>query len=166
MIATQCYAEQKLYGGLSSFYGSIKDKAVAWVTKHPSLKFAHYLKTPEGLLLKAVQGAQDGSFKERVTQTLHRTEDFFEKTEFGKAHVKDFQWSIYGYDSKRAFQAMKNFDHIKKKQYIVLDGLHKNHLELYGSDRRWLGVINFDGILNEQLTKSVNKGKRRPLQRL
>jgi hypothetical protein len=162
IAVAQFYVERKLHGGL----GSIKDKAITWITKNPSLKSAHYLKTPEGLILKAAQGAQDGSLKERVTQTLHRTEDFFEKTEFGIKHAKDFEWSIYGYDGKRAFQAMKNFDHIKKKQYIALDGLHKNHLELYGSDRKWLGVINFDGTLNEQLTKSVNKGKRRPLQRL
>jgi filamentous hemagglutinin len=69
-----------------------------------------------------------------------------------KNNAKYFQRTIYGYRPHRAFQATKNFAHIKKKQYIVLDGLHKNHLELYNSNKEWLGVINFDGTLNKHLT--------------
>jgi hypothetical protein len=114
-----------------------------------------------------VQGAQDGSLKERVTQTLHRTEDFFEKTEFGIKHAKDFQRTIYGYRPHRAFEAITNInDQIKKGYYIVLDGLHKNHLELYDKGKKWLKVINFDGTYNTQLTAKVNKLDRDPLERL
>ena len=163
MIAAQWYAEQKLYAGLSTFYSSLKDTTIAWVCNNPSLSFNHYLKTPDGILLKAASDNLLPS-QERITQTLNRTEDFFTMTDFGKKHAKDFQRTIYGHGGKRAFQAMNNFDHIKKKQFIVLDGLHKNHLELYDSNMKWLKVINFDGTLNEQLTaKALRGNQRQPL---
>jgi hypothetical protein len=166
MVAAQFYAEQKLYGGISSLYGSIANKALTWAKNNPALQLNDYLKTADGLILKAVQGVQEPLPKERVTQTLNRTEDFFIAIEFGKAHKNNFQRSIYGYHGKRAFQAMKNFDHIKKKQYIVLDGLHKNHLEVYNSDKKWLKVINFDGTLNEQLTSNASEKLHQKLKEM
>jgi len=166
IAVAQFYVERKLHGGLSGLCGSIKDKAITWITKNPSLKSAHYLKTPEGLILKVVQGAQDGSLKERVTQTLNRTEEFFKETEFGIKHAKDFQWSIYGYRPHRAFKAITNINgEIKKGYYIVLDGLHKNHLELYDKGKKWLKVINFDGTYNAHLTEKV-KEKRYKLHEM
>ncbi len=164
MIAAQWYAEQKLYAGLSTLYGSLKDTAVAWVCNNPSLSFNHYLKTPDGILLKAASGNLLPS-QERITQTLNRTEDFFTITEFGKKHAKDFVRTIYGHRPNRAFQAIITInDQIKKGYYIVLDGLHKNHLEVYGSNKKWLKVINFDGTLNEHLTvKALQSDPRKPL---
>jgi hypothetical protein len=166
MVAAQFYAEQKLYGGVSSLYGSIANKALTWAKNNPALQLNDYLKTADGLILKAVQGVQEPLPKERVTQTLHRTEDFFIATEFGKANKNNFQRSIYGYEPHRAFQAMTNInDQIKKGFYVVLDGLHKNHLEVYNKSRKWIKVINFDGTFNEHLTLKVT-GSRNDLAKI
>ena len=67
---------------------------------------------------------------------------------------------------KRAFQVIDNVEvcnGFKKGDYVVVDALHNDHLEVFSKDRKWKQVSNFDGTLNE---KKTEQGKREPRQKL
>jgi hypothetical protein len=74
--------------------------------------------------------------------------------------------STYTNQGKRAFKVIENIENckgFKKGDYIVVDALHKDHLEVFGKDRKWKSVANFYGAKNIEKT---NQGKREPRQPL
>jgi len=76
--------------------------------------------------------------------------------------------SAFTNQGKRAFQLIgkiKNCDGIKKGDYVVVDALHNDHLEVFDKNKKWSHVVNFDGTINYEKTKQGQKDKRQPLKK-
>lgn len=68
---------------------------------------------------------------------------------------------------KRAFKVIENIencDGFKKGDYIVVDAMHKDHLEVFGKNKKWKQVTNLDGTKNEKKTEQGKKEARKPLE--
>ncbi len=64
---------------------------------------------------------------------------------------------------KRLFKVLKKIedsDALKKGDYVVVDALHNDHLEVYDGSRNWKCVANFDGTKNEQKTQQAKRTLR------
>ena len=67
---------------------------------------------------------------------------------------------------KRAFKVIENIencDGFKKGDYIVVDAMHKDHLEVFDRHANWKSVANFDGTKNK---KKTEQGAQEPRQKL
>ena len=94
----------------------------------------------------------------------NRTEDWVKEFQ----HKDKLERSIYINQGKRVFEVLKNIegcDGFEKGDFIVIDALHNDHLEVFGKDKEWKHVANFDGTLNEKKTEQGRKELRRPLER-
>ncbi len=93
----------------------------------------------------------------------HRTEDWVK--EFEEQTKKVFEKTNFKPHGQRVFKIIRDIPGtaLKKGMYVALDALHKDHLEVYGKNREWIFVINFDGTINEQKTEQAKKTKRYPL---
>jgi hypothetical protein len=123
------------------------------------------IQVEEPLLHNAVttQTEVDGN-KRYEGPWYNRTEDW----------VKEFKYkdklerSIYINQGKRVFKVLKDIegcDGFKKGDYVVIDALHNDHLEVFGKDKEWKQVANFDGTFNEKKTEQGLEEKRQPLRK-
>jgi filamentous hemagglutinin len=56
-------------------------------------------------------------------------------------------------------------DGFKKGDYVVVDAMHKDHLEVFDKNEKWIAVANFDGTKNEKKTEQGREEPRRPLEK-
>ncbi|HEX4068509.1 MAG TPA: hypothetical protein VHX42_00265 [Candidatus Babeliales bacterium] len=94
----------------------------------------------------------------------NRTEDWAKDFK----HKDKLERSIYVNQGKRALRVLKDIegcDGFKKGNFIVIDALHNDHLEVFGKNLRWKHVANFDGTLNQKKTEQGKKEFRQPLER-
>lgn len=99
-------------------------------------------------------------------QQYNRTEDWIKEHSFGQKIRKSLERSKCTNQGKRAFNVIKNIencDGFKKGDYIVVDAMHKDHLEVFGKDKGWKQVANFDGTKNK---KKTEQGRMEPRRRL
>jgi hypothetical protein len=93
----------------------------------------------------------------------HRTEDWIKKFK-----EKDkLERSMYINQGKRAFELLEDiegYDGFKKGDFVVIDALHNDHLEVFGKNLKWKHVANFDGTKNIEKTKQGEKEPRQPLK--
>jgi|GEM_PF-1714449 hypothetical protein len=96
----------------------------------------------------------------------NRTEDWIKDHLFGQKIKKLLQRTDYIKQGKRAFRVIEKIEGcygFNKGDYIIIDGLHKDHLEVYGSNKKWKQVANFDGTRNEKKTEQGKEEPRQPL---
>ncbi len=96
----------------------------------------------------------------------NRTEDWINEHPFAQKIKKSVERSCYVNQGKRAFKMIKNIegcDGFKKGDYVVVDAMHKDHLEVFDRYGEWKSVANFDGTRNE---KKTEQGRQEPRQRL
>jgi hypothetical protein len=94
----------------------------------------------------------------------NRTEDWLKEFE----HKSKLERSIYINQGKRAFKVLKDIegcDGFKKGYYVVIDALHNDHLEVFGKDKEWKHVANFDGTKNAKKTEQGKNEPRNPLEK-
>lgn len=97
----------------------------------------------------------------------NRTEDWMNEHPFGQKIKKSLERSQYTNQGKRAFKVIENIencDGFKKGDYIVIDAMHKDHLEVFDKRGRWVRVTNFDGTKNDNKTWQGEKEFRGPLE--
>lgn len=95
-----------------------------------------------------------------------RTEDWINKHPFGRKIKKALFRSQYTNQGKRAFEVVKKIedcDGFNKGNYVAVDALHEDHLEVFNKRGEWVNVANFDGTKNIEKTKQGQKESRRPL---
>ena len=63
----------------------------------------------------------------------------------------------------RSQLGLDNCDGFKKGDYVVIDALHHDHLEVFDKHGEWKRVANFDGTINE---KKTEQGAKVPRERL
>jgi hypothetical protein len=100
--------------------------------------------------------------------TYHRTEDWVKEHPFGQKIKDCLERSMYVNQGKRAFEVLEDiegFDGFKKGDFIVIDALHKDHLEVFGSNLKWKQVANLDGTKNIKKTEQGSKENRQPLRK-
>jgi filamentous hemagglutinin len=76
--------------------------------------------------------------------------------------------SDYTNQTKRAFRITERLEGVTgfgKGDYVVVDALHKDHLEVFNSKGKWIRVANFDGSINQEKTEQGRKEPRYPLQK-
>ena len=97
----------------------------------------------------------------------NRTEDWINEHPIGQKIKNSLERSQYTNQGKRAFKVIKDIegcDGFKKGDYVVVDAMHKDHLEVFGKDKKWKSVANFDGSKNIEKTKQGSREARRPLE--
>jgi filamentous hemagglutinin len=71
---------------------------------------------------------------------------------------------------KRAYRLKKKIPSltgISRGEFVVIDALHKDHLEVYDKHGDWIHAANFDGTKNVEKTNQGLKGNDRlPLREL
>ena len=111
----------------------------------------------------------DGDEKKQYNGPWYnRTEDWINEHPFGQKITNLLERSQYTNQGKRAFRLIKNIencDGFKKGDYVVVDAMHKDHLEVFGRDKEWSHVANFDGTINVEKTKQGMKERRTPLRK-
>ena len=96
----------------------------------------------------------------------NRTEDWIKEHPFGQKIKDCLERSIYINQGKRAYRVMRKIEGCNgfdKGDYIVIDALHNDHLEVFGKNKEWKYVSNLDGTKNIRKTE---QGKNEPRQRL
>ncbi len=119
------------------------------------------------LLHNAATTQTDGGEAKRYEGPWYnRTEDWVKEHPFGQK-IKDFlERSEYINQGKRAFRVTKKiegYDGFNKGDFVVVDALHNDHLEVFGKDKEWKQVANFDGSKNVEKSKQGLKEIRRQL---
>ena len=97
----------------------------------------------------------------------NRTEDWINDHPFGQKIKKSLERSQYTNQGKRAFrvvQKIENCDGFKKGDYVAVDAMHRDHLEVFDKRGRWIQVANFDGTKNNEKTKQGEKEFRGSLE--
>jgi hypothetical protein len=96
-----------------------------------------------------------------------RTEDWVKEHPFGQKIEKNLVRTKCTNQGKRVFKVAEKIkevcDGFKKGDYVVVDALHKDHLEVFNDYGEWVGAANFDGTKNIKKTECGNKGKKKPL---
>ena len=77
-------------------------------------------------------------------------------TQLGDASQKTRLQQI---DGQSVYKATDNVGTISKGDYFYLDGMHKDHLEVFDSRGKFKAVVNMDGTLNDSKT-SAGQGRK------
>jgi hypothetical protein len=120
------------------------------------------------LCLENTQKGFEGEAKRYGGPKYYRTEDWIEEHPFGQEIQKSLERARYINQGKRAFKLTNNIhgcDGFKKGDYVVVDAMHYDHLEVFDKHQSWSHVANFDGTINYEKTKQGQKDKRQPLQK-
>jgi len=100
--------------------------------------------------------------KERVQDKVDNLDQFYE-TEFGK-RVKDSTVKLKGAGKhgKAILKVVKKVpeSELKKGDQLYLDGLHKDHFEVFDKKGRFEKVLNLDGSINRDKTIKALKQRR------
>jgi hypothetical protein len=124
-------------------------------------EFPIHVEKPE-LYNTATTQTDGGEAKRYDGPWYNRTEDWIKEFE----HKDKLERSIYVNQGKRAFKVLRDIDGcngFKKGDYVVIDALHNDHLEVFGKDKEWKQVANFDGTKNEKKTEQGKNEPRKPL---
>ena len=94
-----------------------------------------------------------------IPTPVNNMQEFFE-TEFGEQLKKSVRKTKRHYDGQAIYEVVdKNIPGLKKGDQIYLDGMHKDHLEVFKSNGEFKKVINIDGSINKMKTK-LGAGRR------
>ena len=97
-----------------------------------------------------VRGVGGSGKAERVTQAVNNMSEFFE-TEFGQKIVGSLRKTKKKYDGQSVYEVTKDIDDILKKgDKLYLDGLHKDHFEVFNKRGKVKDVLNLDGTSNSK----------------
>ncbi len=90
--------------------------------------------------------------------------EFFGQQGFGSQMKDNSQKTNQIYDGQSIYQAKSDTgDYIIKGDKYYLDGLHKNHIEVFDKNRNIKAVMNLDGPLNRAKTdKALMEGRKLP----
>ncbi len=148
---------------------TINDNGCFDPTQHNDLPLFNALeKAPATENVKGrYQGAEPE--KKRYDGPLYaRTEDWIKDHPFGQKIKDVLERSPYTNQGKRAFKIIKKieeYDGFDKGDYVVVDAMHQDHLEVFGKSKKWKHVANFDGTKNEKKTEQGREEPRQPLQK-
>ena len=90
-----------------------------------------------------------------IPTPVNNMQEFFE-TDFGEQLKKSVRKTKRHYDGQAIYEVVdKSIPGLKKGDQIYLDGIHKDHIEVFDKRGRFKKVINLDGLVNDIKTKSA-----------
>ena len=90
---------------------------------------------------------------------VNNMNEFFQ-TEFGRKLKQSLRKTSRKYQGQTVYEVVdKGIDGLKKGDWVYLDGLHKDHLEVFRDSGEFKKSINLDGGLNSVITKQ-GRGRR------
>ncbi len=117
------------------------------------------LDTPQGATSYTTPGHQV-SLGAVYNQSVGNMKEFLSRPGFGRELASATLKTSKMYDGQSVYQVTKTIgDNIKRGDQIYLDGLHKDHLEVFDKAGRFKFVLNLDGSINDVKTRSA--GQRR-----
>ena len=94
-----------------------------------------------------------------IPTPVNNMQEFFE-TDFGEQLKSSVRKTKKRYDGQTIYEVVdKSIPGLKKGDQIYLDGMHKDHLEVFKSNGEFKKVINIDGTINKMKTK-LGAGRR------
>ncbi|MHC5278726.1 T7SS effector LXG polymorphic toxin [Listeria kieliensis] len=105
----------------------------------------------------AVQNIMGGSGNHNTSNGAVKNMDEFFESGFGselKGSVEKTSKRVDGQQVYKLKKNMKNFQ-LKKGDQVYLDGLHKDHLEVFDKKGNPLKVLNLDGTINIKKTEKI-----------
>ncbi|MCO8180552.1 RHS repeat-associated core domain-containing protein [Streptococcus suis] len=106
---------------------------------------------------ETVHGAGRGSKNSKAVGNMSE----FLESDFGQEIGNSLQKTKKRYDGQSVYKVTENIGELKKGDQIYLDGLHKDHLEIFDKRGRLKDVLNLDGTSNlDKLNKAI--GRRLP----
>ena len=107
---------------------------------------------------EVVEGAGKGSSKS--SKTVGNMSEFLD-SDFGQEIGNSLQKTSKRYDGQSVYKVTENIGDLKKGDQLYLDGLHKDHLEVFDKRGKLKNVLNLDGTSNlDKLNKAT--GRRLP----
>ncbi|OEG22544.1 hemagglutinin [Enterococcus ureilyticus] len=83
--------------------------------------------------------------------------EFFE-TDFGSEIKGNITKTNKKYQGQSVYKVDKKIGNLKKNDQIYLDGLHKDHLEVFDSNGNLRTILNLDGTVNlDKYGKAVGR---------
>ncbi|WP_155972786.1 pre-toxin TG domain-containing protein, partial [Streptococcus ruminantium] len=96
------------------------------------------------------------------TKAVGNMSEFLD-SDFGQELRDSLQKTSKRYDGQRVYKVIENIGNLKKGDQIYLDGLHKDHLEVFNKSGKVKSVLNLDGSINFEKTRKVlEQGRRLP----
>ncbi|MBS7577160.1 hypothetical protein HOY36_06385 [Enterococcus sp. MMGLQ5-2] len=100
------------------------------------------------------------NYDDRVSsssKSVNNMDEFFD-TEFGSEIKDNLSKTTKRVDGQTVYKVEKDMPKygLKKKDQIYLDGLHKDHLEIFNKRGHAKEVRNLDGTINEIKSKKIN----------
>lgn len=90
--------------------------------------------------------------------------EFFKQSGFGSLARENSQKTSQVFQGQSVYQA-KNIvgEHKSKGDKYYLDGMHKNHIEVFDSRGKFKVVVNLDGSYSQKKTEAaIKEGRRLP----
>lgn len=107
---------------------------------------------------EAVEGGVGRGSRELIPSVENMSEFF--KTDFGSELEKSLRKTKKRYDGQTVYEVTdKSIPGLKKGDQIYLDGLHKDHLEVFDKRGNFIKVLDLDGTNN--IDKFSKAGKRK-----
>ena len=92
---------------------------------------------------------------------VNNMNEFFQ-TEFGRKLKQSLRKTSRKYQGQTVYEVVdKGIDGLKKGDLVYLDGLHKDHLEVFNRNGRISQVLNLDGSKNLSNTEIAFREGRR-----
>ncbi|WP_256562825.1 hemagglutinin repeat-containing protein, partial [Pseudomonas sp. PA1(2017)] len=115
---------------------------------------------------KAV-GVVSGAGKDKYTPnagSVGNMGEFLKQPGLGSQINTSAQKTKQIYQGQSVYQANSSIgDYLVKGDKFYLDGMHKNHLEVFDSKGRFKAVLNLDGSYNaDKTSKALSEGRRLP----
>lgn len=98
-----------------------------------------------GIGALAIQNIMSGNGRE--DNSVQNMDEFFE-TEFGSEIKDKLSKTSKRVDGQSVYKVDKKVGNLKKNDQIYLDGLHKDHLEVFDKNGNFRTVLNLDGSIN------------------
>jgi hypothetical protein len=97
---------------------------------------------------------------------VNKTNDFCRITHIDSCFSSHQIKLSVGYEEigMKVTKNIEDCDGFKKGDYVVIDAMHKDHLEVFDKRGGWVRVANFDGAKNHEKTKQGEKESRVPLR--
>ena len=96
-----------------------------------------------------------------IPTPVNNMQEFFE-TDFGEQLKKSVRKTKRHYDGQAIYEVVdKGIPGLKKGDQIYLDGMHKDHLEVFTRNGKISQVINLDGSINVRKTEeAIRQGRK------
>ena len=112
-------------------------------------------------LTKKIQNFEGRGGGRTISTPVNNMQEFFE-TDFGEQLKKSVRKTKRHYDGQAIYEVVdKSIPGLKKGDQVYLDGMHKDHLEVFTRNGKISQVINLDGSINVRKTEeAIRQGRK------